>query len=65
MRLRLQIFYLIAAITAGWGGAGIANAAAELSPAESDQVDRLFTEWDKPASPGCALGRHEGWPHHL
>jgi len=52
MRLRLQIFYLIAAITAGW--AGIANAAAD-SPAESAQVDQLFTEWDKPASPGCAL----------
>ena len=51
MRLRLQIFYLIAAITAGWTG----FATAADSPAESAQVDQLFTEWDKPASPGCAL----------
>jgi CubicO group peptidase (beta-lactamase class C family) len=25
------------------------------SPSESAQVDQLFTEWDKPTSPGCAL----------
>ena len=25
------------------------------SPSESARVDQLFTEWDKPTSPGCAL----------
>ena len=24
-------------------------------PSESARVDQLFTEWDKPTSPGCAL----------
>ena len=52
MRLCLQIFYLIAAITIG--SAGVAVAGAD-SPSESARVDQLFTEWDKPTSPGCAL----------
>jgi CubicO group peptidase (beta-lactamase class C family) len=52
MRLCLQIFYLIATITIG--SAGVAVAGADL-PSESARVDQLFTEWDKPTSPGCAL----------
>ena len=51
MRLSL-LFCLIATITTG--RTGIAMAAMD-SPGESAQVDQLFTEWDKPTSPGCAL----------
>ena len=52
MRLCFRIFYLIAAITVTRAEA--AGAAAD-SPDQSAQVDRLFAEWDKPDSPGCAL----------
>lgn len=51
MRLSL-LFCLIATITTG--RTGVATAGAD-SPNQSAQVDQLFTEWDKPASPGCAL----------
>ena len=51
MRLALP-FYVIAALA--MGRTGVAIAAAD-SPGEAAQVDQLFTEWDKPVSPGCAL----------
>jgi CubicO group peptidase (beta-lactamase class C family) len=51
MRLSL-LFCLIA--TLSMGRAGVAMAGTDL-PSESAQVDQLFTEWDKPTSPGCAL----------
>jgi len=51
MRLSHLIF-LIATITIG--RTGVAMAAADL-PSASAQVDQLFTEWDNPTSPGCAL----------
>jgi CubicO group peptidase (beta-lactamase class C family) len=51
MRQYLPVFYLIATAAMGW--TGIAPAVAQ-GP-ESGQVDRLFAEWDKPTSPGCAL----------
>jgi CubicO group peptidase (beta-lactamase class C family) len=50
MRLSL-LLCLIATITIGRTGV----ATGVESPSESAQVDQLFTEWDKPASPGCAL----------
>ena len=51
MRLSL-VFYLIAAIAAGRAGVAVAGVD---QPEESARVDRLFAEWDKPGSPGCAL----------
>jgi CubicO group peptidase (beta-lactamase class C family) len=51
MRLSL-VLYLIAAMATGRVGVAVAGVD---QPEASAQVDRLFAEWDKPGSPGCAL----------
>jgi CubicO group peptidase (beta-lactamase class C family) len=48
-----QIICLITAIILAFAGAA---QAAEEPGSESARVDRLFAEWDKPTSPGCAVG---------
>jgi CubicO group peptidase (beta-lactamase class C family) len=47
-----QIVCLIAALILVCAGV----AKAEEPGSESARVDRLFAEWDKPTSPGCAVG---------
>ena len=42
---------LVAAILLACAG----SAAAQETTSESNRVDRLFAEWDKPTSPGCAV----------
>jgi hypothetical protein len=37
-----------------------AGAAQTLSPEVAKQVDTVFTKWDRPDSPGCALGVYRG-----
>ena len=49
--MRLSLLLCLIA-TMGWTGVAMAGTD---SPSESAQVDQLFTEWDKPTSPGCAL----------
>lgn len=44
---------LLLPLTLVFTGPEIAQAQAEPAPAA---VDRIFAEWDRPASPGCALG---------
>ncbi len=53
MRPSRQLICLIAAVILAC--AGVATAAEEPT-GESSRVDRLFAEWDKPTSPGCAVG---------
>jgi len=53
MRPSRQLICLIAAVILAC--AGVATAAEEPT-GESGRVDRLFAEWDKPTSPGCAVG---------
>ena len=50
---RLSLLFCLIA-TAAIGRTGVAMTGVD-SPSESAQVDQLFTEWDKPTSPGCAL----------
>ena len=50
--MRSSPLCLIAALTIGHTGIAIAG---PDSPGESAQVDQLFSRWDNPASPGCAL----------
>jgi CubicO group peptidase (beta-lactamase class C family) len=54
LEMRLSLIIYLIATTIAMGRTGVAMAAADL-PSESTQVDQLFTEWDKPTSPGCAL----------
>ena len=53
MRSSLLTIRLVAAVILIC--AGVAKAAEEPT-AEFGRVDRLFAEWDKPTSPGCAVG---------
>ena len=52
MRPSRQIICLIAAIVLACAGV----AKAQEPGSESARIDRLFAEWDKPTSPGCAVG---------
>jgi CubicO group peptidase (beta-lactamase class C family) len=57
MRLSL-IFCLIAIIAIGRPAMAGVDSESESAPDDrllAAQVDQLFTEWDKPTSPGCAL----------
>ncbi len=40
---------------AGAAEEGAAIEHRQLAPAERERIDALFAEWDRPASPGCAL----------
>jgi CubicO group peptidase (beta-lactamase class C family) len=51
MRSSLQMIRLIAVLILVCAG----GAKAEEPGGESDRVDRLFADWDKPTSPGCAM----------
>jgi len=53
MRPSRQLTCLIATVILACAGAATA---AEEPTNESGRVDRLFAEWDKPTSPGCAVG---------
>jgi CubicO group peptidase (beta-lactamase class C family) len=50
---------LCASLAAAFAGLLQAQAAAPQAPTWAAQVDAVFAQWDKPGSPGCALGVYQ------
>ena len=63
MRRLLLRISLLAALAGAWPATarliGVAQASAVRSPAARPEVDRLFADWDRHDSPGCALAVYQ------
>lgn len=55
-------YFGIGALSPGFGrepAANLAQTAPPVRPAWAAQVDRVFAEWDRPDSPGCAVALYK------